>query len=90
MRVHENVERYLTGLPSVIPGQPFEGEHLKLETGKCTLPELKVDPSELKSLTRRATSHDVSTFPRDLRRSAKGGEDVNLDNTVDKLEKLVQ
>ena len=44
-RVHENVERYLTGLPSVIPGQPFEGERVKPETGKYTLPEVKVDPS---------------------------------------------
>ena len=33
VRVHENVERYLTGLPYVIPGQPFEGEHVKPETG---------------------------------------------------------
>ena len=93
VRVHENVERYLTGLPSVIPGQPFEGERVKPETGKYTLPEVKVDPSELKFLSGHATRHDVSTFPRDLRKSFKGschGEDVNPDNTVDKLEKFVQ
>ena len=93
VRVHENVERYLTGLPSVIPGQPFEGERVIPETGKYTLPEVKVDPSELKFLSGRATHHDVSTFPRDLRKSGKGschGEDVNPDNTVNKLEKFVQ
>ena len=93
VRVHENVERYLTGLPSVIPGQPFEGERVKPETGKYTLPEVKVDPSELKSLSGHATRHYVSTFPRDLRKSGKGschGEDVNPDNTVEKLEKFVQ
>ena len=91
VRVHENVERYLTGLPSVIPGQPFEGERVKPETGKYTLPEVKVEPSELKFLSGRATRHDVSTFPRDLRKSGKGcchGEDVNPDNTVDKLKSL--
>ena len=93
VRVHENVKRYLTGLPSVIPGQPFEGERVKPETGKYTLPEVKVDPSELKFLSGHATRHDVSTFPRDLRKSFKGschGDDVNPDNTVDKLEKFVQ
>ena len=93
VRVHENVERYLTGLPSVIPGQSFEGERVKPETGKDTLPEVKVNPSELRFLSGRATRHDVSTFPRDLRKSGKGschGEDVNPDNTVDKLEKFVQ
>ena len=93
VRVHENVERYLTGLPSVIPGQPFEGERVKPETEKYTLPEVKVDPSELKFLSGHATRHDVSTFPRNLRKSFKGichGEDVNPDNTVDKLEKFVQ
>ena len=35
MQVRENVERYLTGLTSsVIPGQPFEDERVKPETGK--------------------------------------------------------
>ena len=47
VRVYEKVERYFTGLPSVIPGQPFEGDRVKAETGKYTLPEVKVDPSEL-------------------------------------------
>ena len=93
VRIHENVERYLTGLPSVIAGPPLEGERVKPETGKYTLPELKVDTSELKFLTGRATCHDVSTFPRDLRKSGKGschGEDVNPDDTVDKLEKFAE
>ena len=37
VRVRENVERYLTGLTSsVIPGQPFEDERVKPETGKYT------------------------------------------------------
>ena len=93
VQVHENVERYLSGLPSVIPGQPFESERVKPETGKYTLPEVKVDPSELKFLTGRATPHDVSTFPRDLRKSGKGSchdEDASPDNTVDKLEMFVE
>ena len=35
VRVRENVERYLTGLTSsVVPGQPFEDERVKPETGK--------------------------------------------------------
>ena len=35
MWVRENVECYLTGLTSsIIPGQPFEVEHVKPETGK--------------------------------------------------------
>ena len=49
VRVRENVERYLTGLTSsVIPGQPFEDERVKPETGKYTLAEVKVDLHELK------------------------------------------
>ena len=49
MRVRENVERYLTGLTSsVIPGQPFEDERVKPETGKYTLAVVKVDLHELK------------------------------------------
>ena len=57
------------------------------------MPEVKVDPSELKFLTGCVTRHDISIFPRDLRKSGKGschGEDVNPDNTVDMLEKFVQ
>ena len=67
--------------------------YVKPETGNYTLPEVKVDPFELKFLTGRVTPHDVSTFPGDLRRSGKGschGDDVNLDNTVDNLEKVVK
>ena len=63
MRVRENVERYLTGLTSsVIPGQPFEDERVKPETGKYALAEVKVDPHELKFLSGGATPHGVLTF----------------------------
>ena len=67
-RLRENVERYLTGLTSsVIPGQPFEDERVKPETGKYTLGELRVDPHELKSLSGGVIPHGVPTFSRGLR-----------------------
>ena len=94
VRVRENVESYLTGLTSsVIPGQPFEDEHVKQETGKYTLAEVKVDPHELKFLSGDATTHGVPTFPRGSRRPGKSGchgEDVNPDNTVGKFQKIVE
>ena len=63
VRVRENVERYLTGFTSsVIPGQPFEDEPVKPETGKYALAEVKVDPHELKFLSGGATPHGVPTF----------------------------
>ena len=66
--VLDNVERYLTGLSSSVrPGQPFEDERVKPETGKYTLPEVKVDPHELKFLSGGATPHGVPTFPRGSR-----------------------
>ena len=94
MQVRDNAECYLTGMTSsVIPGQPFEDEHVKSETGKCTLPEVKVDPHEVKFLKGGATPHGIPTFLRGSGGPGKSGchgEDVNPDNTVSKFQKIVE